>query len=83
MCPWPDGKIGGSTITTGTIHKVYLQWCKSNNNGYARSAKEFRDELASHLGTRFADMTTRCHGNTYYKGWTLTEDAQNDFKQVL
>ena len=83
MCPWPDGKIGGSTITTGTIHKVYLQWCKSNNNGYARSAKEFRDELASHLGTRFADMTTRCHGNTYYKGWTLTEDAQNDFRQAL
>ena len=83
MCPWPDGKIGGSCITTGTIHKAYLQWCKANNNGYARSAKEFRDELAMHLGTAFADMTTRIHGNTYYKEWTLTSDAQDDYKHIL
>lgn len=83
MCPWPDGKIGGSSITTGTIHKVYLQWCKGNNNGYARSAKEFREELAAHLNTTFAEMTTRIHGNTYYKEWTLTTDAQNDYSHVL
>ena len=83
MCPWPDGKIGGSSITTGTIHRVYLQWCKGNNNGYARSAKDFREELAAHLDTTFAEMTTRIHGNTYYKEWTLTTDAQNDFSHVL
>ena len=83
MCHWPDGKIGGSTITTGTVHKAYLQWCKSNNNGYARSAKEFRQELASHLGTTFAEMTTRIHGNTYYKDWTLTSDIQDDYKHIL
>ena len=83
MCHWPDGKIGGSCITTGAIHKAYIQWCKANNNGYARSAKEFRDELAMHLGTTFADMTTRIHGNTYYKEWTLTSDTQDDFKYIL
>ena len=83
MCPWPEGKIGGSTITTGTIHKVYLQWCRANNNGYAKSAKEFRDELAAHHGTTFAEMTTRCHGNTYYKEWTLTDDAQDDYRNCL
>lgn len=46
MCHWPDGKIGGSTITTGTIHKAYLLWCKANNNGYPavlrNSAKNWR-----------------------------------------
>ena len=83
MCSWPSGKIGGSTITTGAIHKVYVQWCKANNNGFARSAKEFRDELAVHLGTTFADMTTRCHGNTYYKDYTLTEEAQKDYRNIL
>ena len=83
MCHWPDGKIGGSCITTGTIHKAYIQWCKSNNNGYARSAKEFRDELAMHMGTTFADMTTRIHGNSYYKEWTLTSDAQDDYRNIL
>lgn len=83
MCHWPDGKIGGSCITTGTIHKAYVQWCKTNNNGYARGAKEFREELAAHLNTTFADMTTRIHGNTYYKEWTLTEDIRSDYKHIL
>lgn len=83
MCYWPDGKIGGSCITTGAIHKAYIQWCRANNNGYARSAKEFRDELAMHLDTTFANMTTRIHGNTYYKEWTLTSDTYDDYKHLL
>lgn len=83
MCHWPSGTIGGSAITTGAIHRAYVQWCRLNNNGYAKSAKEFREELASHLHTTFAEMSTRHRGNTYYKEWTLTADAQDDFKQVL
>lgn len=83
MCHWPNGTIGGSTITTGAIHRAYVQWCRVNNNGYAKSAKDFREELAGHLSTTFADMTTRVHGNTYYREWTLTKDAQQDFKQIL
>ena len=83
MCPWPNGKIGGSTITTGKIHKAYLQWCRENNNGYAKSAKEFRDELASYLESTFTDMTTRIHGNTYYKNWTLTDDVQDSYRNIL
>ncbi len=79
MCPWPNGSIGGSTITTGKIHKAYLLWCRENNNGYSKPAKEFREELATHLHTTFSDMTTRIHGNTYYKEWTLTKDAQQDY----
>jgi hypothetical protein len=83
MCPWPNGTIGGSTITTGAIHRAYVQWCRANNNGFANSAKEFREELAGHLHTTFADMTTRVHGNTYYKEWTLTDDAWDNYKHVL
>jgi hypothetical protein len=58
-------------------------WCKANNNGYAKNSKEFRDELAAHLNTTFADMTTRVHGNTYYRDLTLTKDAQQDFDSVI
>lgn len=83
MCHWPNGTIGSSTITTGKIHKAFLQWCRENNGGYAESAKEFREELAAHLHTTFADMTTRVHGNTYYKEWTLTDDAWDNYKHVL
>ena len=83
MCHWPNGTIGGSAITTGAIHRAYVQWCRANNNGYAKSAKDFRDELAGYLHTTFGEMSTRHRGNTYYKEWTLTLDAQDDFKNVL
>ena len=78
MCPWPDGKIDIYSCTTGKIHKAYLEWCKQNNNGHAKSGKEFRDELAAYLATTFADMTTRRNGNTFYKDYTLTNEAKED-----
>lgn len=41
LCPWPQGKID-LHCTTGRIFKAYAVWCKDNNNGYAKTAKEFR-----------------------------------------
>ena len=75
MCPWPQGKIVRH-CTTGRIYKVYQAWCRENNNGYAKTAREFREDLAEHLGADFADITTRQKGNTYYKKYTLTLEAK-------
>lgn len=75
MCPWPQGKIVRH-CTTGRIYKVYQAWCRENNNGYAKTAREFREDLAEHLGAGFADITTRQKGNTYYKEYTLTLEAK-------
>ena len=75
MCPWPQGKIVRH-CTTGRIYKVYQAWCRENNNGYAKTAREFRENLAEHLGAGFADITTRQKGNTYYKEYTLTLEAK-------
>lgn len=83
LCPWSDGKVNDYSCTTGTIYKVYVAWCKNNNNGYARSSKEFREELAASMKTSFAEMSTRRHGNTFYKDLTLTEDAKTDYKHLL
>ena len=58
MCPWENGKIVRH-CTTGRIYKVYQAWCRENNHGYARTAKEFREQLAGYLGGTFADVTTR------------------------
>ena len=63
MCPWENGKIVRH-CTTGRIYKVYQAWCRENNHGYARTAKEFREQLAGYLGGTFADVTTRQKGNT-------------------
>lgn len=78
MCPWEDGRIV-KHCTTGRIYKVYQAWCRENNNGYAKTAKEFREELAEHLGSTYADITTRQKGNTYYKALTITAEAKELF----
>lgn len=49
---------------------------QENNHGYARTAKEFREQLAGYLGGTFADVTTRQKGNTYYKDFTITEETK-------
>ena len=78
MCPWQNGKINRH-CTTGRIYKVYQAWCRENNNGYAKSAKEFREELADYLGTTFTDMASRQKGNTYYRDYSLTLEAKEQF----
>lgn len=78
MCPWQNGKVQPH-CTTGRIYKVYQAWCRENNNGYAKTAKEFRDELARHLGHSHAELTTRQKGNTYYREYGLTLEAKQQF----
>ena len=78
MIPWQDGRIN-RYCTTGRIFRVYQAWCKDNNNGYARTAKEFREELCSHMKCSYADMTTRQKGNTYYKEYGLSDEAKQQY----
>ena len=78
MCPWPNGIVDIKGCTTGKIHDAYREWCKRNNNGHAKSGKEFRDELSAFLCTTFADISTRRNGNTFYKDYTLTKEAKEE-----
>ena len=80
MCKWPDGKIN-KHCTTGRIFKIYQGWCRENNNGFAKTAKEFRETIASHLGADFTAITTRQNGNTYYKDYSLTSEAKDQFSR--
>lgn len=78
MCEWEGGKINYH-CTTGRIFKVYQAWCRENNSGYAKTAKEFREGIAAHLGGSYAEVTTRQKGNTYYKGYGLSQEAKEQF----
>ena len=80
LCPWPQGKINNH-CTTGRIFKVYTAWCRENNNGYSKTAKEFREDMAEFYGTTVADMTTRRNGNTYYKKLSLTPEAKEQYQR--
>lgn len=77
MCP---GKPNGY-CTTGRVYRIYQAWCRENNHGYAKTAKEFREALAGYLGGSFADVTTRQKGNTFYRDYTLTQEAKDLFSK--
>lgn len=61
--------------------KKYLKYIKDNNNGYSKTAKEFREELAEFYGTSITDMTTRRNGNTYYKNLSLTQETRQQYQR--
>jgi phage/plasmid-associated DNA primase len=81
MCQRPNGKICDAA-TTGRIYDVYRAWCQNNNNGFAKTAKEFRETLAKHLGTTFKEMSTHTNKGTFYKDLTITIDTKEQYKKV-
>lgn len=68
--------------TTGKIYEIYRAWCLDNNGGFAKTAKEFRETLANHLGTTFDDMTKRVHGNRYYADYTLNLETMQQYARI-
>ena len=60
---------------------MYQAWCKENNNGYAKTAKEFREQLADHLGTTTTELITRQKGNSYYRNYSLTQEAKEMYQR--
>ncbi|MBZ4653100.1 MAG: primase [Peptococcaceae bacterium] len=81
MCERSEGKFNDSA-TTSRIYDVYRAWCHDNNNGFAKTAKEFRETLASHLGCTFKEMTVHTNKGTYYKNLTLTIEAKEQYKKA-
>jgi putative DNA primase/helicase len=76
-----NGKISDS-CTTGRVYKVYRIWCANNNNGYAKTAKEFRDELSAHLSTTFTNMSVQRNSGTYYRDYTLSLETKREYSQI-
>jgi P4 family phage/plasmid primase-like protien len=81
MQPWVNGKIQ-THCTTGRVYKVFQAWSRENNNGYAKSAKDFRDGLAAYLKTTFDEMTVRRSGYKYYRDYGLTLEAKELYRSV-
>ena len=69
--------------TTGKVYDVYKAWCYDNNNGYAKSAREFRQELAAHLCRAYEELITRRgQGGNFYREYTLSPDTKYNYKKV-
>jgi P4 family phage/plasmid primase-like protien len=81
MCEREGGKITDA-CTTGKIYKIYKAWCQDNNNGFAKTYKEFRTKLAEHLGAAFEDMIVKRNSGTFYKAYTLTAECKKEYSGV-
>lgn len=68
--------------TTARIYKVYKAWCAENNNGYAKSSREFKETLARYTGNDIEEMTKTIDGYCYFQKYTLTLESKNQFKNV-
>jgi phage/plasmid-associated DNA primase len=61
---------------------VYKEWCRDNNNGFAKTYKEFRTKLADYLVTTFENMIVKRNSGTFYKEYTLTTECKKEYQQV-
>ena len=82
MCERAGGKFNDSA-TTSRIYDVYRAWCYDNNNGFAKTAKEFRETLASHLGCTFKEDNCSYQEGTYYKTSLLALKQRNSTRRLM
>ena len=60
--------------TAMKVYSAYQGWCRDNNRGYAKTAREFKDELAAHLGKTAKELTIRRKEGMVYREYTLLPD---------
>ena len=68
--------------TTGKIYDVYKAWCQDNNNGYAKTAREFRNAIADHLGKEHTDLITHTRNGSFYLDYTLSHNAREHYSKA-
>ena len=74
-----EGEKIRDNATVGRIYKVYKEWCGENNNGYAKSSREFKETLARYLKVDVDEMIRMLEGNRYFYEYTLTLEAKKQY----
>ena len=73
MMPIPAGEKHRH-CTVMKVYSAYQGWCRDNNRGYAKTAREFKDELAAHLHLKPKELTIRRKEGMVYRDYTLIPD---------
>ena len=66
-------------VTATTVYSAYQGWCRDNNRGYAKTAREFKAELAAYLETELQALTIRHRQGMVYRYYTLTREAAQQY----
>lgn len=68
-------------LTVTSIYKAYVNYCKINNNGYAKPRREFEETLAAALGYESCEeMKSRKNYGIVFTEYTLTQEAREQYK---
>ena len=77
-----DGKISDG-CTTGKVYDVYKAWCNDNNHGFAKTAKDFREEVSEYFNEPYNDLITRRgKGGSFFKNFTLTDETKERYAKA-
>ena len=82
MMPVPAGDRS-HRCTAMKVYSAYQAWCRDNNRGYAKTAREFKDELAAHLGITAKALLIRRSAGMIYREYTLTPETVLTYIQRL
>ena len=82
MVPVPKGDKY-RYCTAMKAYSAYQGWCRDNNRGYAKTAREFREDLAAHLGVPAASLTVRRRDGMVYREYTLSSDAADYVRGIV
>lgn len=75
----PERKVN-DCCTAGRMYDVYRGWCRKNTHGFAKTEKEFREDMTRLLGgICYKDVVTHIQGKTYYRDISLNLDAKSDY----
>lgn len=81
MTERPHPKIEDG-CTTGKVYDVYKAWCGDNANGYAKTAGEFREQLADYLGTDTDTMIVHTKHGNFYRKYTLNLSTKEQYQKA-
>ena len=69
--------------TTGRVFRVYKEWCRDNNHGFAKTMKEFRRDLSEYCGMEYSDMIVRHgKGGSFFREYTLSDEMKENYRSV-
>ena len=79
MCQKSDTYNINEDFTVTEVYKAYKEYCRVNNNGFARTRKEFDLDLAEILGCTPQELTRRRKNGVVYVDYTLTPEARSAY----
>lgn len=79
MCQKSEECRFDEELTVTEVYKAYKEYCRTNNNGYTKTKKEFDHDLSEILGCTPAELTKRKNIGIVYIDYTLTPEARNQY----